>query len=897
MPLAPGTRLGPYEVSTLLGAGGMGEVYRARDTRLHRTVAIKVLAEHRIADPSIRQRFDREARAVAALSHPNICHLNDVGHQDGVDFLVMEYLEGETLAARLARQRLPIDEVLRYATEIVEALAEAHRHGIVHRDLKPSNVILTKTGVKLLDFGLAKLQPGVSGPGRSGSTLAATRENPLTDEGSILGTWPYMAPEQLGGKEADARTDIFAFGAMLYEMATGTRAFEGDSHASLIAAILERDPAPLTDRRQAAPAALDRIVRKCLAKQPDARWQSARDLADALKWIDEERTSSRQSAARSAEAGRPATRWRWMASAVAALGVGLALGATVVWNLPRDVAPAAPVSRFTIQPPMTARIATWEFTLSPDGRALVYEARTDQGVALHLRSLDQRDARPIPGTEGGYYPTFSPDSQWIAFFVGNTLKKVSRSFGAPPLTIAEFPGLITRSIAWLPDNGIILGRVGVGLFRVPADGGTPVRLSTPGAGVIDHHNPRWLPGARALLITSHRGPETFDVAALDLESGDARVIVADAFDAWYAPSGHLVFARGQTLLAAPFDVTRLAVTGPAVVVVDAIYTFPNDGSAGYAVSQDGLLSYVPAIQREGRRLAWLGTNAAVDPLPTDPRGFWRPTVSPDGARIAVEVTEGERRDIWICDVKTGALNRLTSDGASMSPIWTPDGRRITFSHIKDGRREVYWQPVDGTSPPELLVTDTYSVLPGSWSPDGRTLAFIRQPPTDQTDIGLFDLAARTSTMTIAGEKPEQQARFSPDGRWLAYATSETGRSEVVVASLDGKVRRQISVNGGSAPVWRPQGHILFYRVGPGGRTIMAVDVSRFPATIGKPTPVVKDGPFPFNVGGFGHPGYDAGADGRLLVALAAPQETAESLHLEVVVNWFEELKQRVPAGK
>ncbi len=371
MPLAPGTRLGPYEVSALLGAGGMGEVYRARDTRLHRTVAIKVLAEHRISDPSIRQRFDREARAVAALSHPHICHLNDVGHQDGVDFLVMEYLEGETLAARLARQRLPIDEVLRYATEIAEALAEAHRHGIVHRDLKPSNVILTKAGVKLLDFGLAKLQPGVSGSGGSGSTLAATRENPLTDEGSILGTWPYMAPEQLEGKEADARTDIFAFGAMLYEMATGTRAFEGDSHASLIAAILERDPAPLTDRRQAAPAALDRIVRKCLAKQPDARWQSARDLADALRWIVEERQVAGQSA--SAPVTVPVTdwaRWPWVAAIVAALG----LGAAGAWTLlPRGDATAAGVRRYTIQPPDNARIAASEFALSHDG-ALVYES-------------------------------------------------------------------------------------------------------------------------------------------------------------------------------------------------------------------------------------------------------------------------------------------------------------------------------------------------------------------------------------------------------------------------------------------------------------------------------------------------------------------------------------------
>jgi eukaryotic-like serine/threonine-protein kinase len=886
MPLAPGTRLGPYEVSALLGAGGMGEVYRARDTRLHRTVAIKVLAEHRISDPSIRQRFDREARAVAALSHPHICHLNDVGHQDGVDFLVMEYLEGETLAERLARQRLPIDEVLRYGTEIVEALAEAHRHGIVHRDLKPSNVILTKTGVKLLDFGLAKLQPVVSGPSKPGSTLAATRENPLTDEGSILGTWPYMAPEQLEGKEADARTDIFAFGAMLYEMATGTRAFEGDSHASLIAAILERDPAPLTDRRQAAPAALDRIVRKCLAKQPDARWQSARDLADALRWIVEDQTAGKSGSAPTTVHAQHWARWPWAAAIVAALG----LGAAGAWRvLPRGDAPAAAVRRYTIQPPDNARIAGSEFALSHDG-ALVYEANG----ALYLRPADQLAARPLPGTEGGFIPTFSPDGQWIAFMTDSKIRKVSRSSGAAAVTLADFSRVIDQSIAWLPDNTIAIGQVETGLFRVSAEGGTLARVTTPdkARGEIDHHNPRPLPGGKAILATRHRGAEAFDVAVVDLGTGSMRVIVPDAFDARYVPTGHLVFARGESLLAAPFDVGRLELGGPPIVMLDHILTSVNNGAARYAVADDGTLAYMPSHSRVGRRLSWVGPDGTINPLPIGPLGFSRPTLSPDGTRVAVQIDEDVRRDIFVYDLASGTLSRLTTDGASESPIWTPDGKRVTFSTTKAGRREVYWQPVDGTVPAERLVTGEYSVFAGSWSPDGQTLFFTRQPPTDQNDIGLLNLRERRLVMTIASDRSEHHPRLSPDGRWLAYSTFQTGRTEVVVAAVDGGTRRQISAEGGNAPAWHPDGRTLYYRL---GRTVFAVDVRGFPATIGRPTPVVKD-LAQASGSGFGHPGYDVAADGRLLIVQPAEAEAA-ALRFEIVLNWHEELKQRVPVGR
>jgi serine/threonine-protein kinase len=886
----PGSRLGSYEIVAWLGAGGMGEVYRARDTRLDRTVAIKVLGAHRIADPQMRQRFDREARAVGALSHPHICHLNDVGHHDGIDFLVMEFLEGETLAARLARGRLALDETLRYGCEMAEALAEAHAHAIVHRDLKPANVMITKSGIKLLDFGLAKL-PAPDSAAASLSTLGPTRETPLTEEGTVLGTWPYMAPEQLEGKDADARTDIFSFGAMLYEMSTGARAFEGESHASLIAAILRQDPPAFAARDAAAPPALERVVRKCLAKSPGARWQTARDLADALRWIAEERTSTSQIAPKVSDGrGARAMRWPWVAAMVAAAG----LGAAIAWNVGRVNIPDPPVRRFVIDPPPASRIATSQFAISPDGRAIVYEGLMGRRTSLYVRSLDQLDARPIPGTENGVYPTFSPDGEWVAFLVGNTVKKASRTSGAPPVTLAEFPGIIDHSIAWLPDNSIVLGRFGIGLFRVPAEGGTPVELTTADTehGEIDHHNPRWLPGGKALLITRHRGSEAWDVAVLIRGTGTIRVVVPDAFDARYVSSGHLVFARGETLLAAPFDLEQLEVSGPEVALVDRVMTALNNGAARYGIADDGTLVYVPALSRAGRTLAWLAPNGDITALPLAPQAFNRPSLSPDGKRLAVQIDDGSSHDIWISDLVTGTFNRMTFDGASEAPIWTPDGQRLTFSVTKKGRREVYWEPIDGTAAAELLVSDAHSVWAGSWSPDGQRLLFTRQPPTDQNDIGLLDLGPRRATMMLAAQHVEQHPRLSPNGRWLAYSSDETGRAEVVVTAFGGNGgKRQISSGGGVAPVWSRDGRTLYFR---SGSDYLAVDVGHLPSSIGKPTVISKGLP-PARGYGFGHPGFDVASDGRLLIVQPGDDE-AVPLRFEVVLNWFQELKQRVPVA-
>ena len=911
MAVGPRSRLGPYEIREHLGGGGMGEVYRAHDTRLDRTVAIKVIAADRITDSQARVRFEREARAIAALSHPHICHLNDIGRHDSIDFLVMEYIKGETLAARLARAgtALPLEETLRHGIEIAGALAAAHQQNIVHRDLKPGNVMLTSAGVKVLDFGLAKApEPSASTPA-SGSTLAAPRKELLTNEGSILGTWPYMAPEQIDGRAVDTRADIFAFGAVMYEMATGRRAFEGDSHASLIAAILAREPPPINDRQPAAPPALDRVVRKCLAKDPDARWQSALDLTDELKWIAEDRALSQQ-AARSAP-GLVAP-WRRIAATVTVLGLGLGLGAAIAWNLSRatSLSSDAPVRRFAIQPADEGRLAVPQprFDISPDGRALVYTADRGSGVSLYLRPFDQWAGRLVPGTERAYEMAFSPDGLWIAFVTdGGAIRKVSATSNTPPVTLAEAAGVLDQSIGWLSNDTIVFGQLEKGLAQVPANGGAMVRMTTPdrGQGELDHHFPRRIPGRNALLLTRHlkSNPEAFDIAVLQLDTGTVKVIVPDGFDARYVSTGHLVFARGQSLMAAPFDLDRLETTGPPIALAERVMSENNVGGSGpfgwgarYALSDEGTLVYIPPVPRTVRRLAWVGRSGAVEQLPLELRGFSRPSLSPNQKRIAVQIEEEGRRDIWIYDIEHGALTPLTTDGRSVAPTWARDGQRVTFSTTKDGREEVHWQRLDG-SPAQLLVREETRTYPGAWSPDGRRLVFLRSLPSDVTELASFDFAKRETTRLPLQENA-RHPQISPDGRWLAYMSQVVvGRPQIHVASVDGATTRRISTDGGFAPVWGRDGRTLYYRgiAGLNGEgDVIAVDVSGFPATIGKPMPVARA--LPAVRGGAFHSGYDVAGDGRLLIVQPGVEETAP-LRFEVVLNWFEELKQRVPVGR
>jgi serine/threonine protein kinase len=905
MALAPGDRLGVYEVDGLIDRGGMGEVYRAHDTRLPRTVAIKVMATSHFNDPQLRLRFEREARSIGTLSHPHICHLKDIGRQDGIDFLVMEYLEGETLAARLTRGRLPLDELLRHARQIASALADAHAHGIVHRDLKPANVMLTSAGVKLLDFGLAKLL--TADPTPHDSTLAAA-DQPITVEGHLLGTWPYMSPEQIQGLDVDARTDLFSLGCLIYEMAAGARPFHGANHASLIAAILERDPPPLAERAPDVPAALDRLVSKCLAKRPEERWQSARDLADALEWVADDRQ----------RAGVPLAppRPRWMAGAtvVVALIAGLAMGAGVGSRLASRESTSHAVHRYMIQPRGAARVILPQprFILSPDGRTLVYTADTSNGIVLYALPLDQRVPRLIPGTEGAQDLAFSPDGQWIAFAGPGAVKKVSLTSGAPPVTLADGVHTLDQSIVWLPDNTIVVGVQprydGGGLFRVSADGGPLTRLTTPRAsdGELDHHMPRAVPGGKSVLFTQHRqksGQERFDTAVLDLATGAVTPLLADGFDARVTASGHLLFARGQALVAAPFDATRLQLAGAPVVMLDRLMIENSVGGSGatgwsarYAVADDGTLVYIAPVDRTGRRLVWVDAFGRVDPLPFEPRAFSRPRLSPDGRRIAVQIETDDRRDIWIYDLNAGTTAPLTSDGASLAPIWTPDSQRVTFSTLKAGREEVYWQGLDG-SPSELLVKGALREFPGAWSRDGQTLLYVESPPSDEQQFQLLDVASRQSRRFLEDSRSVNQPQISPDGRWVAFMQQlGPGRPQVHVAALNGAARRQISSVSGYAPTWAADGRTLYYRritAVNGVDDFVAVDVSMLPA-IGKDRLAAPA--LAAVRGGMHHTGYDVGADGRLLVVQPSESEMAP-LHFEVVLNWQEELKQRLPVRR
>ena len=629
MALAPGVRLGPYEIVSALGAGGMGEVYKARDTRLERTVAIKVLPEHVATDPELKQRFEREAKTISSLNHPHICTLHDVGSQDGVDFLVMEHLEGETLAQRLTTGALPLDQALQTAIQIADALDKAHRQGITHRDLKPGNIMLTKAGAKLLDFGLAKLRPA-GATGDVGLSAAPTVSSPLTGAGTILGTFQYMAPEQLEGQETDARTDIFAFGAVVYEMVTGKKAFEGKSQASLIAAILEREPVPMSSLQSMSPPALDRVVKTCLAKDPEDRWQAARDLHRELKWI--------------AEAGEqvgvptstfPVPRppgWRRMLPLAGVLVAGSFITGLAFWTLaaPGPSAPAM-VTRLTIAPLQTApmtNLTDLEIAISPDGTRIVYSATDAESGQrmLFVRNIDALEVRVVPGTEGGEEPFFSPDGEWLGFETGEgALMKVPVN-GGIPVTILDEVGE-KQGVTWAPDDTVIFATQFDGLYRVSAGGGSSAERLPSDAPRV--RSPLVLPGGQAVIFQAGvpGNVEADYLAVLSLETGEQRTLIERAVAPSYVASGHLVFVRGNTLMATPFDAEQLELTGDPIPLLVGIR---RDVAADYALSANGTLAYVPGEDESSpqRTLVWVDRDGREEPVGAPPRQYTYPRVSP-----------------------------------------------------------------------------------------------------------------------------------------------------------------------------------------------------------------------------------------------------------------------------
>jgi serine/threonine-protein kinase len=896
MALTAGTRLGPYEILGPIGAGGMGEVYKARDTRLERTVAVKVLSAQLAGDTEFRARFEREAKTISQFSHPSICTLHDIGRQDGVDYLVLEYLEGETLARRLERETggLPIETALKIGVEICDALDRAHRHGITHRDLKPGNVMLTKSGAKLLDFGLAKPARGVqtggarnlSAPAGAGISdrLTELSPGPMTSQGTILGTFQYMAPEQIEGQEADARSDIWALGCLLYETITGRRVFAGKTQASLLGAILKVQPPPISSVVATVPPALDHIVTTCLAKDPDERWQSAGDIGRELKWL----TAGRSDVApRGDSASRTRERAIWAAAVV---GLAILAGALIWTRPPAAVSTGNPPARFVL--PLGAEAALVNTGLpnvavSPDGRHVAYRG----AAQLFIRAVDEAQSRAIAGTDGAAYPFFSPDSQSLGFVVGPTIKRVALSGGAP-VTVAPGGGTAAgvpfRGVAW-GDDGFIYytPTVSAGLWRIQASGGTPEQLTTPefAQGEKTHRWPFVLPGSRALLfIVGTSRITTFDdarIEALTLATKQRHRLIEGGTFPQFVPTGHLLYSRDGSLLAVRFDPDKLEVTGSPVTVLSGATRDALFGLANHGFSANGTLAYI-----SGGTTSVIRTLAAVDrtgstkPLPPQPALYSSGRLSPDGSRFAVFFL-GATSQISVVDLVGGQASRLTFEWDNESPIWTPKGERVTFtSNRGGGPRNLYWQTPDGGSDAERLTKSEREQVSYAWSPDGKMLVYGETDPATLQDIWVLSLDDKKARPLVNTPGVDINARLSPDGRWIAYQSNQSGRPEVYVQAFPTGGRRwQVSTDGGTAPAWQRNGRELIYRR---GSAVMAVPVT-----------MTSDFRHGSPVRLFESPQLlaDVLPDGRFLMMVG--EVSAPVSELNVVVNWFDDLRRKV----
>jgi eukaryotic-like serine/threonine-protein kinase len=788
MPLISGSRVGPYEVVDLLGAGGMGEVYRARDTRLERTVALKVLPDALAADGASRARFEREARAISALNHPHICALHDVGRHENADYLVLELLEGETLAARLERGALPLNQVLKIGAEIADALGAAHRQGIVHRDLKPANMMLTPLGVKLLDFGLAKPSP-LQFP--TAVTIAQTTD--LTARGTIVGTVQYMSPEQLQGLDADARTDIFGLGAILYEMCTGRRAFEGQGQASLIAKILETDPAPVSTLVPLVPPAFDQLVQRCLAKDPADRWQSAHDLALQLRGMRAQLSSTERGMPAVPRSPRVTT---WLTWAAAPVAVALALAG---WMRPGVPLPAeATPLRFDIELPAHIRLGNLDGpVISPDGRSVAYTAEVDGVRQLFRTDLSTQHAIALPDTQGASLPFWSPDSRDLGFFAGGMLRRVPAS-GGPVRVLAPSPE--SGGGTW--GDGFILFVPGVtaSVHRVPDAGGRAEPLEMP--GLYGYVFPHLLPDGRAFLIVE-RGSST--LYAVPLEAPDRLEPIASPVvpGARYA-AGHLVYRQGPTLLGASLGVRRF---DPARREVTGAFQQIAENARWFSLSQSGTIAFRSDPPRP-RQLTWFtraGARAGTVGKPGHAIGL---SLAPQGRRAAVWQDTGGNVDIWSIELSSGIFSRMTSDpGIDADPAWSPDGRTIAFTSNRSGRPAVYLKHL-GDGREELLAELGVSFAVDAWTPDGTAVV----ARTYGRAVYLVPVEGdRTPQLLVDTPYTEDELRISPDGRWVVFNSDESGRWEIYVARFpDFTAKRQLSAAGGVQPQWRADGKEVFF---------------------------------------------------------------------------------------
>jgi eukaryotic-like serine/threonine-protein kinase len=824
---AIGAVVSHYRILEKLGAGGMGVVYKADDLRLKRHVALKFLSEDLARDRASFERFQHEAQAASALNHPNICVTYDFDQADGLHFIAMEWLEGETLAARLAKSALPLDQVFRYATEIADALDKAHQRGIVHRDVKPGNVMITKSGAKLLDFGLAKR---VEAAAPVADPPSAMTEAALTMQGVLVGTPEYMAPEQLRGREADARSDIFAFGALLYEMVTARRAFAGKTPADICAAVLDREPAPIAQLTPAIPPALRRLVANCLVKDPDDRWQTAHDAFLELKGIGE--AGEQAGVAAAVEDRRRERRLRWV---VAGLLVPLAALVTpnmVQW---RRLAPDQPVVQFSVQAP-DRTMFEHGIAISPDGRRLAFIAGTEGKNALWVRQLDSLEARALPSTEGASLPFWSPDSRVIAFFADGKLRKVDAA-GGPPTTVCD-ASADARGGSWSPEGTIVFSRnFTEPLFAVPASGGSPraVTALDTGRKETSHRFPQFLPDGRHFVYlarSSAKGNDAVCVGSID--AMDRKVLLASESSAAYGDPGYLLFIRENALVRQAFRPDRLELTGEPRLVAAAVSPSGESGPTGYApfsVSNNGVLAYRAGAELNVQ-LAWFDRAGRLIATVISSRPYDDPSLSPDGKRVVVRGADPQTgsHSIWLLDLASGAPTRFTfHDALDTAPLWSPDGNRIVFASNWKGEMDLYSKPASGAGNDEVLLPSTTHTIPDDWSPDGRYLVLVRADPGMKLDLWLWAVAdKRPPTTFLQTPSNETHAKFSPDGRWLAYASDESGRAEIYVQPFPPAAGKwQVSTAGGDQPAWRSDGKELFYLAAD--KKLMAVDVKVAPS--------------------------------------------------------------------
>ena len=892
-----GKTLSHYKVLEKLGQGGMGEVYRAEDTKLSREVAIKVLPEQFTKDPQRLARFEREAKLLASLNHPNIAAIYGLEEAEGVRFLVLELVEGETLAEKVAKGPVPVEEALEVCRQIAEGVEAAHEKGVIHRDLKPANVKVTPEGkVKILDFGLAKAfedETPVTDISQSPTLTQA-----MTQAGVILGTAAYMSPEQARGKSVDKRADIWAFGCLLYECLAGQRAFGGETITDVLAAIIHKEPNWEALPEKTVWRVRD-LLRRCLQKDPHDRVHEIADVRIEIKLALEEPFETGMGPV---EAPRARSPWRPAIAVVLTALVAATLTAIGVWNLiptaPRPVARMVIALSSTEELDFMGESALSEgvVAFSPDGTRLVYVANRGNARDLYLRPMDQLEAKHIPGTEGASSPFFSPDGEWIGFFADGLMKKVSIN-GGTPVVVADAPS--ARGASWGPENTIVFApATRKGLSLVPATGGTPEVLTSVESekGEISHRWPQFLPGGRAVLFTMGTTGRWDDalIVVQSLETGDRRVLVEGGTYARYAPTGHLVYAREGRMMAVPFDLARLEVTGNPVPVVEGVVLHQSNGASNFSFSDRGWLAFIPggAIQRF-RTLLWVDPRGTVQPLTLPPDTYGHPRLSPDGRRLAVWMTADP--DIWIYDFSGDALNRLTFEGANDNPIWTPDGKRITFSSNRTGSQNLFWKSADGSGAVEQLTASEHVDIASSWSPDGKFLAFSESHPSSGWDIWILPMEGeRKPQPFLQSPFDEVAAVFSPDGRWLAYESNESGRFEIYVQSFPGPGGKwQVSTEGGRQPVWARNGKQLFYR--NDSNQTMAVEIVTEPTfTSRKPRLLLKEQydtlPIPT-----AH--YDVAADGRFItMERAGLSDGSARTQIHLVLNWFEELKRLVPTN-